>query len=158
MHEEVLAIDSLHNLSLGVYLAFCMYIVHMGVELDVWKTRESNQEVRSKMSVSRMRAEVEEHYNVLKGQGFLPTEVQEFSVSMFALDGKLGAWGACGLKASETNYFLPYIRDLIARHADVFPNSARLLIACDALLRCQALIRDHPARFSSTVCQDPRPG
>ena len=54
--------------------------------------RNLNQEVRSKMSVSRMRAEVEEHYTVLKGQGFLPTELQEFSVSMFARDGKLGPW------------------------------------------------------------------
>ena len=121
-------------------------------------TNETNKEVRAQMSVSRMRAEVEEHYRLLKRQVFTPTEVQEFSTSMFGLDGTSGAWGACGLKGSETNSVLPYIRALVARHADVFSDSVRLLIACYALLRCQALIRDHPGRFSSAVCQDPGPG
>ena len=136
-HDRVYAIDGLHTISLGVVTSFIMFIMHWGIELDLWETSEAgNWEVRCKISLGRISAELTRHYDKLRKQGVTPTDVTALTSSMFSFDGGSAA-GGCGLKASEANYFLSYVRTVIVKGINVFPGAANLLRACDALMRCQ---------------------
>ena len=102
----------------------------------------------------RIKAELTCYYEKLKKEGHRPTEVQELTPGMFGT----GAAQTFGLKGAETTWFLPYVRGLIVKHSDAFPNAALLLAACDALLKCDELTRQHPVRFPPEAAQDCRPG
>ena len=58
------------------------------------------------------------------------------------------------LKASEANYFLTYVRTVLAKKVHLFPDGPNLLISCDALLRCQELAKEHPKIFTIAALQE----
>ena len=65
--------DYLHTYALGTVAFFLSHIVHLCFALDVFETRQGSEEVRIKMSVNRMRAELYDYYNrvnTLRGKDF----------------------------------------------------------------------------------------
>ena len=62
-----------------------MFIIHLGVRLDIWATQETTEVARISVSVMRIRAELTSDYDKLNKQkkGHSSTEVQELTPGMF---------------------------------------------------------------------------
>ena len=126
-----------------------MYIVHLCFRMDVWLTLETTEEARIAVSVERMQAELYDHYRELRPFGHKITEVQQLTPGMFGA----GSSQSFNMKAAESNWFVPYVRKLIRRNPQL-PNAPKLATACDSLIRCQELTREHPLQFPPSAIQD----
>ena len=149
-HDRCMAVDWLHSLSLGVFQFFVMAAIHILLQADVWETKETTEEARNAASIDRIRAELTEFYRSQKKKGINVTEITDLAPSTFGTARSPG----CHLKAAETNHFMPYLDNLLARFSAVLPDPRGWQQASASLLKCLALIREHPQVFPVDAAEE----
>ena len=118
-HDNVMAVDWLHTISLGVSQFFIMFVIHQLFSVDAWETKEGSEEARIARSIDRIRAELSLHYGEQTGN---ITEITDLSTNAFGT-----AYSpSCSFKAGETNHFMPYLHKLIVQHGDKLEHGAAL--------------------------------
>ena len=130
------------------------YVLHVCFRLDVWGTGETTAAARVQVSLNCMASELPAYYKTLKRSGVNPTQLQDITPGMVG-GGKSSTWG---VKAAETAHLLLYVRGLIVKHRGVLPKADETLAACDALVRMQELIKQHPDVFPPCAAQESLPG
>ena len=148
--DRCLTVDWQHGLSLGVFQQFTAHVVHALFRANAWETAERTEEGRLAMSTALLRAELFAWYAEQQRAGLAPTQVTDLTPTML---GNV-ARPSLNFKASETNHFLRFLHDLLIKYKHKLEEGEATQKACDALLRCLALIHEHPHIFPPRAIKD----
>ncbi len=145
---EVIAVDEMHTMHLGLYNFYVAFVFHHLIAQDVFQVGGGSQEHKRALAVARLRSELWDFYRerALTHPGepdyriadLYPAMISEFGITT---------------KAAETSGLLPFAVKMVARYPGL-RNQPSLLGAGIALLKYHKVTRNSPRRLSPSQRQD----
>lgn len=150
--ENVLVMDWLHTLSLGVYKYFISFVWHALFDVDAFSVGQCAPEEFFFKSVARLRAVLFRWYDDETAAGREHSRVQNLTPEMVGRSAahKLGTWGA------ETNGLLLFTDHLLRTLGDKIRADALLrsmVRGCGALIGIHNIIKEHAGTIRASVAQ-----
>ena len=148
---EILTVDTLHCLYLGVLQVHCSRVLWALIEADAWNVRESGDTTmpaRVQESCTRLQHALGIWCRRTAGA----TNVQD--INPYVLGGTKEEQ-KLGLKGGETKSMFLFLHEFLPLHAATVAGATHMLDASRALLRHLELLKEGPRRFSANQEKDP---
>ena len=150
--ENVIALDWMHTLSLGVFQSWLAHCVHALAKVDVWKTGAADYSSRLTLSIYRFSSDFQ--FWVRDQNRRFDRNLTEAGALKREFFGSLKK-PKCALKAGETNAFLEYVVSILPGHVPSLGDRGPLILRSGQhLLNLLTIIRAHPKKAIAVVCQD----
>ena len=150
--ENVIALDWMHTLSLGVFQNWGAHCFHALVKVDAWKTGAVDYSTRLTLSIYRFSLVLQSWVREQNQQfGRNLTEAGNLKGDMFGTSTR----PKFALKAGETNAFLEYVVSILPEHVPSLGDKGPLILRSGRnLFELLRIIRAHPKRATASACQD----
>ena len=146
---KVLAIDSLHTLSLGVFQVFLAHLIAALVwGSNVWDSKVQGAH-RLQLVIGDLTAELFQWYHDEAKLGRHHTRVQSLEVGMFGDHDK----PTCKLHGAETNGFLEFSLSLITKHGGRLALAAAWSSTAQHLVRIKNMIKEFKTAWPASRIQ-----